>query len=332
MPDGQQNTKIAPPSEFARRRRPLGRIAIALAAAAVLALVALWAIGWWTAGRFTEETNNAYLAADAVVIAPKISGYVTEVLVGDNERVAAGATLLRIDGASYQAAEDMAEAEMAQRQADLVRYRADAAKQEAARAEAAAQVTVADAAARFAAEDAARFQRLAKAGADTTQRRDQAQSTRDQTEGQAVAARAAVQTASRELDSLKAQIGQGEAALKVAEAKVKSAQSDLAGIVVTTPIAGLVGDRTVRAGQYVQPGTRLMTIVPVQDMYLVANFKETQVGRMRPGQPVSITIDALPDAKIRGEVDSLAPGTGAEFAPTRRRWRCCAPACRPRWL
>ncbi len=315
MPDGQQNATLTEGSTNASPRKPSRRRFLILGVAVVaLVGVAFWLINWWTTGRFVETTNNAYLQADSVVISPKISGYVKEVLVRDNELVAAGAPLARIDSAPYQAAQDMAEAEIAQRRADLVRFQADAARQEAARAEAVAQVSVAEAAARFAAEDAARFQRLAKTGADTTQRRDQAESVRDQTAGQATAARAAVDTASRQLDSLKAQIGQGEAALQAAQARVKGTRSDLDGVTVESPIAGRVGDRTIRIGQFVQPGTRMMTIVPMADIYLVANFKETQVGRMRPGQPVAVTIDALPDAKISGTVDSLAPGTGTEFA------------------
>jgi membrane fusion protein (multidrug efflux system) len=315
MPDGQQNATLTEGSTNASPRKPSRRRFLILGAAVVaLVGVAFWLINWWTTGRFVETTNNAYLQADSVVISPKISGYVKEVLVRDNELVAAGAPLARIDSAPYQAAQDMAEAEIAQRRADLVRFQADAARQEAARAEAVAQVSVAEAAARFAAEDAARFQRLAKTGADTTQHRDQAESMRDQTAGQARAARAAVDTTSRQLDSLKAQIGQGEAALQAAQARVKGTRSDLDGVTVESPIAGRVGDRTIRIGQFVQPGTRMMTIVPMADIYLVANFKETQVGRMRPGQPVAVTIDALPDAKISGTVDSLAPGTGTEFA------------------
>ncbi len=297
MPDGQQNATLTEGSTNASPRKPSRRRFLILGAAVVaLVGVAFWLINWWTTGRFVETTNNAYLQADSVVISPKISGYVKEVLVRDNELVAAGAPLARIDSAPYQAAQDMAEAEIAQRRADLVRFQADAARQEAARAEAVAQVSVAEAAARFAAEDAARFQRLAKTGADTTQHRDQAESMRDQTAGQARAARAAVDTTSRQLDSL------------------KGTRSDLDGVTVESPIAGRVGDRTIRIGQFVQPGTRMMTIVPMADIYLVANFKETQVGRMRPGQPVAVTIDALPDAKISGTVDSLAPGTGTEFA------------------
>jgi membrane fusion protein (multidrug efflux system) len=189
MPDGQQNaTLFAGPVKTPWRKTRGGRMLIAGIGLIILAAIGLWLFNWWTTGRFLESTNDAYLRADAVVISPKISGYVKQVLVGDNEDVPAGKPLLLIDSAPYQAAQDMAEAEVAQRRADLVRFKADAAKQEAARAEAVARVTVAEAAARFAAQDAARFQRLAKAGADTTQRRDQALSTRDQTAGEATAA------------------------------------------------------------------------------------------------------------------------------------------------
>jgi membrane fusion protein (multidrug efflux system) len=320
MPDGQQHSATLEASLFeAPAKTPWyksrrGRTLLVGIGALMVALIALWAVRWWTTSRFLETTNNAYLRADAVIVSPKISGYVKEVLVGDNQPVGGGEALLRIDSTPYQASRDMAEADVAQRRADLIRFRADAARQEAVRTQAVAQVAVAEAAARFAAQDAARRQYLAQIGADATSRRDEAVSTRDQTAGQLTAARAAVEVAARQLDSLNAQIGQGEAALKAAEARVRSTQSDLDGVVVAAPLAGRVGDRTVRVGQFVQPGTRLMTVVPVQDIYLIANFKETQVGRMRPGQLVDVTVDALPGARITGTVDSLAPGTGSEFA------------------
>jgi membrane fusion protein (multidrug efflux system) len=315
MPDGQQNsTLFEAPAKTPWRKTARGRAAIGGIGLAVLVAVAAWGVRYWTVGRFLESTNNAYLRADAVVIAPKISGYVKEVLVGDNQAVTAGQPLIRIDGTSYQAARDMADAELAKAEADLVRFKADAARQEAVREEAVAQVAVAEAAAHFASTDAARRVHLAQIGADATRGGDEAVSNRDQASGQLTAAKAAVDVATRQLESLKAQIGQGEAAVKAAEAQVRSADADLAGVDIAAPAAGQVGDRTVRVGQYVQPGTRLMTVVPVQDLYLVANFKETQVGHMRPGQPVTITVDALPDAKLSGTVDSLAPGTGTEFA------------------
>jgi membrane fusion protein (multidrug efflux system) len=314
MPDGHQNSSLftvsAPKSWHRRHRRML------IGGVAVLLLVAAggWLFNYWTTGRYRESTNNAYLRADAVVISPKVSGYVIQVSVRDNQAVGAGQMLIRIDPTPYQAARDMAEAELAQRKADLIRFRADAARQEAVRAEAVAQVSVAQAGAHFASIDAARRLHLAEIGADAIRFSDEAVSNRDKTAGQLVAARAAVEVATRQLDSLNAQIGQGEAALKAAEAKLRSAESDLEGVTIAAPVSGQVGDRTVRVGQYVQPGTRLMTVVPVKDVYLVANFKETQVGRMRPGQPVEIRVDALPGTKVSGTVDSLAPGTGSEFA------------------
>ena len=314
MPDGHQNSSlftVSAPQPWHRKHR---RALIGGIAALLLVAMGGWFVDYWTVGRFHESTNNAYLRADAVVISPKISGYVTQVAVGDNQAVGAGQMLIRIDPTQYQAARDMAEAELAQRRADLVRFRADAARQEAVRAEAVAQVSVAEAGARFASSDAARRVHLAQIGADAIRFSDEAVSNRDKTAGQLVAARATVEVATRQLDSLNAQIGQGEAALKAAEAKLRSAESDLEGVAIAAPVAGQVGDRTVRVGQYVQPGTRLMTVVPVKDVYLVANFKETQVGRMRPGQPVRIAVDALPGVKVSGTVDSLAPGTGSEFA------------------
>jgi membrane fusion protein (multidrug efflux system) len=313
MPDSQHDP-IRAPVETPWRKSARGRTTLAAIVLLVLGIGGAVLFQWWTVGRFTESTNNAYLEADAVVIAPKISGYVKEVLVGDNEVVEPGKILVRIDSASYQAVHDIAEAEVAQRRADLVRFRADISRQEAARAEALAQIKVTQAAARFAASDAQRFQGLAKTGAVTMQRRDQADSARDQTAGQADAARAAVDGASRQLDSLQAQIGQGEAALRAAEAKARGTRNDLDNVAITAPIGGQVGDRTVRVGQFVQPGARLMTVVPVQDIYLVANFKETQLGRLRPGQKVHVTVDALPGTDIAGVVDSIAPGTGSEFA------------------
>jgi membrane fusion protein (multidrug efflux system) len=289
---------------------------------AVIAVVALGGVGlalvlfarWWTEGRFHEATNDAYLQSESVTIAPKVGGYVTEVLVGDNAAVTAGLPLLRIDDTSYRAAVDMAEAAAAGCRADLIRLTAEVSRQKAGHAKALAQLDLYRSAARFAADDMARYVRLASSGADTTQRRDQAISLRDQAKSQVLVAQADVDSASSQLEVLKAQIQQGRAALMAAEAKLRSAQIDLDGTVIVAPIDGRVGDRTVRRGQYVQPGTRLMSVVPTQDVYLVANFKETQVGRVRPGQRVAVTLDAFPRLAIDGTVESLAPGTGAEFA------------------
>jgi membrane fusion protein (multidrug efflux system) len=309
MPDDQTQISLtAPPRRRARMMLGIGAAALALAAGAY------WLQGWWTHGRFIETTNNAYLQADTVVVAPKIAGYVTAVAVADNQIVTRGQVLARIDPAQYQSAYDMAGAELAQRRADLARFAADAARQEAAQAEAVAQVAVVQAASRLADTEAVRFRQLAKTGAETAERRDQADSTREQSTAQLAVSRAAVVTATRAVDSLRAQIDQGRAAVAAAEARLRGARADLDGVVLTAPVAGVVADRSVRVGQYVQAGTRLLSVVPVQSIYLLANFKETQLARMHPGQPATVTLDALPGVTLAGTVESISPGTGADFA------------------
>jgi membrane fusion protein (multidrug efflux system) len=269
---------------------------------------------WWLIGRYWEGTDNAYVQADAVVISPKVAGYVAEVAVGDNQQVTARQLLVRIDAAPYQASADLADAQVAAGRADLIRYQADVRRQQAIAAEMAAQAAVAETAARLAIGDAGRFERLASTGADTVQRRDTAAAERDMTRSRLAAARAAAESAQRQIAAMEAQVGQGQAALRAAEARSRSAKADLTGGRISSPIAGVIGDRTVRVGQYVQPGTRLMTVVPTQALFLIANFKETQLKRMRVGQPVQVHVDALDGPAIDGIIDSLAPGTGAQFA------------------
>ena len=308
--DSSAEVPVAAEAARVRKHPPL--LWIVLAAALIGGIA--WGARWWTFGRFQESTDNAFVQADLVVISPKVAGYVSDVMIGDNRQVAAGQPLVGIDPVSYDAALDQARAELAQRQADVDRDTAEIRQQQATRNEAAAHVTVAAAAMQLASAEAGRFTRLAASGADTTERRDQAVSASAQATGQLAAARAAAETASRQIDTLQAQLAQGRAAIATAQAHMRSAANDLAGTRIVSPIAGRVSDRSVRRGQFVQPGTRLMTIVPETELYLIANFKETQIGRMRPGQPVSIHIDALPDNDIAGTIDSLAPGTGAQFA------------------
>jgi len=138
--------------------------------------------------------------------------------------------------------------------------------------------------------------------------------TRDQAVASLAAADAAVKAADGRLKSSEAQVAQSKAQVEAAEAALRQNHLDVDDTVVRAAIDGRVGDTTVRVGQFVQPGTRMMTVVPTQDVYLVANFKETQIGRMRAGQPVALHVDALPDLELRGTVESFSPGTGAQFA------------------
>ncbi|MEK6384391.1 MAG: HlyD family secretion protein [Paraburkholderia tropica] len=303
-----QETTPNAPARGSRRGMVIGGALLALAAAAG------WAGHWWLVGRFIESTDDAYLQADSVTIAPKVSGYITDVFVADNQAVKAGDPLVRLDTRQYQAALDQASATVDARNADIQQAEAQLTQQRAKIAQAAAEEDVARVSLRHAQDEVARYTPLAASGAETAEKLSELKSSRDQAQATLAADHAAVESARSQVGALTAQLGQARAQLEAAKASAAQSQLDLNHTVVTSSISGRVGDRTVRVGQYVQPGTRMLSIVPVQDTYRTANFKETQIGRMRIGQPVEISVDALSGHKLHGVVDSFSPGTGAQFA------------------
>jgi len=282
-------------------------IVVLLAGIALLAYHELY-------GRYFQETDDAYLQADAVTVSPKISGYVAQVLVNDNQDVAAGQALVRIDPRDYRA-----QAEQYQAQIDIARANADAVRaqiveQESGVAEARAQLRAAEDSAAFAANEVRRYTPLVAIGAETKEtlatRRNQA----DQAARQASVQRAALASAEKHIATLQAQVKQAEAQAGTARAQLKAAEVNVESTTLTASVAGRIGDKTVRIGQFVQAGARLMSVVPLQSLYVSGNFKETQIGRMRAGQPVEIKIDALPGTKLQGHVESVSPGTGSQFS------------------
>jgi membrane fusion protein (multidrug efflux system) len=313
-------TAGAPPHEVpqgstASPTRRSGKRLILVGLGIVALIVAgIWLARWWTVGRFIESTDDAYLQADSVTVAPKVSGYVTDVYVGDNATVKAGDPLVRLDTRQYQVALDQAQATIAARAADIQRAQADILQQHANIEQAKAQQQVARVSAQHARDEVQRYAPLAATGAETSERLSELTSTRDQALATLAANTAAVDAAETQIAATTAQIAQARAQLEAAEASARQAHLDLQDTVVRSVLAGKVGDRSVRVGQYVQPGTRMLSVVPVQSTYLTANFKETQVGHMRVGQPVILHVDALPDTDLHGVVDSFAPGTGAQFA------------------
>ncbi len=282
--------------------------------AVLVVAAAIGVFNWWTAGRFIQSTNDAYLRADQVVVAPKVQGYVTQVLVSDNQEVAAGQPLVRIDPRTYQAGAEQAQATIDARAADLAAARAQLDQQQAAIAQARAQLASAQSGAAFASGEVERYRPLAASGADTPEKLQQLINSRDQARQTVAANTAALAGAERQTQTIKAQISQASAQLEAARANARQVGLSLQDTVLTSAIAGRIGDKTVQLGQYVTAGARLMTVVPVGSVYLVANFKETQIGRMRRGQPVEIRVDALGGKTLKGTVDSFAPGTGAQFA------------------
>ncbi|CAB3745866.1 multidrug ABC transporter permease [Burkholderia puraquae] len=283
---------------------------------AVLAAIggSIWLGRWWTSGRFIESTNDAYLQADSMTAAPKVAGYVTDVYVRDNQAVKAGDPLVRLDIRPYQVALAQSRATVDARRADIARAEADISQQHANLEQADAQAKVSRINAQHASDEYTRYAPLAATGAETHERVADLKSTRDQALATLAANNASIAAAHTQIASFTAQLQQARAQLEAAQASAAQSQLDLDNTVVRSTLDGRVGDRTVRVGQYVQPGTRLLTVVPVDAIYLVANFKETQIANMRIGQPVELHVDALPDGALSGVVDSFAPGTGAQFA------------------
>ena len=271
-------------------------------------------VAWWQGKQRWEGTDNAFVQADTVLVSPRISGSVIEVLVRDNQRVEAGQVLARLDDADAKAALTQAQANLTAVTAAVDNVDARAAQEQATIAEKAAAVTQARAQAGLAHAQVDRYGKLAEQGWVSQQRiqteRAAAETAAASVE-QAQAALTAEQRASAVLGSTR---NQSVAAVDQARALVDQAQLTLDRTVIRAPVAGVVGARGVRVGQVVQAGGQMMSIVPLQDTYVVANFKETQVGRMRLGQAVEIKADAFPGQSIVGHVDSFAPATGSEFA------------------
>ena len=270
---------------------------------------------WYTTLRWLETTDDAYTAADMTVIAPQVAGYVNKLLVTDNQHVKAGQLLVQIDPRDYAAAVAKAEANVNSAEADIRNIDAQIALQKSVIAQSRADVAAAQANLTFAEQENTRFQELAQRGYATVQRAQQARADLLAKQAALQHEQGALDAATKQLDVLSTQRDKAEASLRSARAVLDAAKLDLSRTEIKSPIDGGVGDLAVRVGQYVQPGTRLMTIVPLGSrIYVVANFKETQIARMFRGEQVDITVDAFPDIHLHGTVESLAPGSGAQFA------------------
>jgi membrane fusion protein, multidrug efflux system len=293
---------------------PRVRAGLLIAGGAILVAGLAYGGYWLMHGRFMISTNDAYLRADAVTVAPRVSGYIDEIYVKENEHVAAGQPLLHIDKRNYQDAVSQDTASVAARGADVSAVDSQIRQQREVIAQNREQLASARAKAQFARDQTARYRALNDEGADTEEKYAQAQSESRQNDAAEAAARASLRAAESQLEVLASQRAQALAQLESAKASVSTARQNLDDTLLRASVEGTIGDDSARLGQYVQPGTRLMSLVPVMSVYLVANFKETQLGRMRVGQKATVEIDALGGAKIDAEVESFAPGTGSQFA------------------
>jgi membrane fusion protein, multidrug efflux system len=268
---------------------------------------------YWDYARHFESTDDAFIDARQFGIAPKVSGYVVAVPVTDNQHVAAGDVIARIDDRDYRIALAQAQAQVAAAEASVQNVEAQLAAQQAQVAEAGAQVTQAQAAVQFAQQEAERAQELVRRGAGTVQQAQQTASNLQQQQATLVRAQAAVKAAEQQLGSIRAQRVSAEASLAQAKAQRDQAQLNLNYTTVTAAQSGRVARLTAAIGQFAQAGTSLSMFVP-DEVWVTANYKETQLAAMRPGQPADIRIDAYPERPVRGRVDSVQPGSGTAFS------------------
>jgi membrane fusion protein (multidrug efflux system) len=306
-PDDHQADE-APRGGFLRRHPALAAIgAVSLLLAAGAGYV------YWDYSSHFESTDDAFIAARQFAIAPKVSGYIDEVPVTDNEHVAAGQVIARLDDRDYRTALDQAEAQVAADRAAIGNIDAQTEVQQAQIAEATAQVEQSQATLTFAEQQDARYERLAQTGAGTVQNAQQYSSSLIQQRAALKTAQAGLLAAERQIDALKAQRRSAEANLAQANAQLDQARLNLSYTIVTAAQPGRVVNLGAAVGQYAAAGTNLTMFVP-DDLWVTANFKETQLDAMRPGQPVTLKMDAYPGRAIHGHVASVQPGSGTAFS------------------
>jgi membrane fusion protein (multidrug efflux system) len=288
----------------------------ALAGVTLVAVAGVAHFGWryYAVGRFQESTDDAYLKADITAISPKVTGYVAEVLVEDNQPVKRGQVLVRIDDRDYKAHVHAAEGDLAGAKAALVNLDARIQLQHSTIDMAAADIEATLADQRLDREEMARYSTLAKSGAGTEQRVQQADAALTKSNAAVGRAQAALESAKRQLAVLESQRAGMEADVETKAATLELARINLADTEILAPEDGVAGQRSVRAGQLVKPGTQILSVVPTQAIYAVANFKETQLTHMHRGETVEVEVDSFPGVTLEGRIDSLAPASGAEFS------------------
>nr|WP_314872351.1 HlyD family secretion protein [uncultured Pseudomonas sp.] len=326
------NSAVQPtvPNAAEQRSKTTTRRRLALTVALAVTVVALVALAnyWWAKGRYLQSTDDAYIKADWVALSSRVAGNVAAVEVEDDQPVKAGDVLVRLHDRDYKARLDQARAGVGQAQAALLA--ATASQQLAAERiilqgqailQAQAALRSAKAEARRSQLDVQRYRDLVRDHAATAQRLETATSQASQAQAAEQVAQAALQQQQSQLNMAKlraaqvdAELKQQRATLSRAEAQQRLAEQDQQDTVIRAPIAGVVGQRRVRAGQYVVPGQPLLAVVPLQQAYVVANYKETQLTHMRPGQPVRIAVDSFADHDLHGHVASLSPASGNVFA------------------
>jgi membrane fusion protein (multidrug efflux system) len=269
---------------------------------------------WWTDGRFMVSTDDAYVQADITILSAKVSGYVSSVAITNNQSVKARDLIAKIDDGDYRLALQSAKDKLATQQSAITRIGRQIEAGRASAAQAEAQVVSAQAEAERAESDYARQQQLARSDYTSRAALENAKAARDRANAEVKSAQAALAAAQANVQVLAAQQTEGERLAAEYRTSVEKAERDLSFTEIRAPVDGVIGNKAMEVGTYVQPGARLAALVPLTSVHVDANFKETQLVSLKPGQKVHVKVDAFPDSDIVGTVESVSPASGAVFS------------------
>ncbi|TCL91781.1 membrane fusion protein (multidrug efflux system) [Rhizobium sp. PP-WC-2G-219] len=306
---------IAAPAPDAQAKQPKRRrLVVPIIGLAVLGAAGWFGYEWWTNGRFMISTDDAYIEGDLTSIAPKVSGYVETVNVVANQRVKAGDPLVTLDNGDYRIAADQAQAQIETEKLSLARFDAQIAGAQASLLQARAQKTALEATVRGAEITQKRASDLQSKAVGSVASLDSANVSLDQARANVLAADATIAAAAANVSVLQAQRAEAESTIRSLELSRDKAQRDLAFTVLKAPYDGVVGNLAVQDGDLVSAGQRLAALVPVNKLYIDANFKETQIAGLVPGSKVKVHVDAYDDKPIEATVESIAPASGSVFS------------------
>ena len=269
---------------------------------------------WWDVLRFLQSTDDAYVQSDITLISPKVEGYIKEVRVADNQEVAEGSVLFVIDDRDFAAKLAQAEAAVAAEEAIIATYQNRLKLQQAMIEQAAATVKSAEADLARWQQDHKRYSALVTTDFASRQRFEQAETDARKGEAAVAKSRAAFAAEQNQVAVLRSQQREEEAKLQQANATLRLARHELEDTVIRAPVSGVAGNRAGQVGQYVKAGSQLLSLVPLSRVYVTANFKETQLTHMRPGQLAEVLVDAYPGLALEGRIESFAPASGAQFS------------------
>jgi membrane fusion protein (multidrug efflux system) len=307
----QSAPAVAPAPSAPKKRRSLVLPVIVLA---FLAGAGWYGYDWWTNGRFMVSTDDAYIEGDIATISPKVTGYVAKVNVVANQEVKAGDVLATLDNGDYQNALDQANAQIETEQLSLSRIDAQIEGAKASLVQAQAQKTALEATVRGAEIKQKRQSDLQAKSVGTTADLDDANTTLDQAKANLAGGDANIVAAQANIAILEAQRKEAEGSVRTLEIQRDKAARDLSFTVLKAPYDGVVGNRAVQEGDLVSPGQRLMALVPTRQLYIDANFKETQIQHLVAGSKVNVHVDAYSDYPVVGTVESIAPASGSVFS------------------